>query len=208
MKSLQFFTSIAITLVSLLPVSSRPATAAEPTAPVTPPAADRQIGLLFDPKNRPEPGDPDNLAYLVERKYTGQCSGNSEPEAVAHFFSKTRKPSSGLRVIVRNTTFGFGGDTRPNTDREYYSGDISEGFLVKYGNHHSNRYLAVQPGNNEFDYVIKSGQSILESGKFSVKVDRKIITEYRHSTASVESYCAYYHRGHCIYQTRTVYNCN
>ncbi len=210
MKALQFVTSIAIASVALQPFSGLQA--AEPTITpqpiqVTPPVADPQIGLLFDPRNRPDPGDPPNLAYLVEKKYTGQCSGRSEPEAVAKFYSKTRKPAPGLRVIVRNLTFGFAGDTRPNTDREYYNGDISEGFLIKYGDHHSGRYLAVQPGNNEFDYVIKSGQNILESGKFSVKFDRKITTEYRHSTPVVESYCAYYHRGRCIYQTRTIFNC-
>jgi hypothetical protein len=212
MKALQFVASIAIASVSLLPFTGLKATAAEtstpqPTIQVTPPIADSQIGLLFDARNRPDPGDPANLAYLVEKRYTGQCGGNSEPEAVAKFYSKTRKPASGLRVIVRNITFGFSGDIRPNTDREYYNGDISEGFLIKYGDHHSVRYLAVQPGNNEFDYVIKSGQNILESGKFSVKFDRKITTEYRQSRPVVESYCAYYHRGHCVFQTRTVFNC-
>jgi hypothetical protein len=214
MKALQFVASLAIASVSLIPFTGLQATAAEatpanaqPTIQVTPPTADQQIGLLFDARNRPDPGDPANLAYLVEKKYVGQCGGNSEPEAVAKFYSKTRKPASGLRVIVRNITFGFAGDIRPNTDREYYNGDISEGFLIKYGDHHNGRYLAVQPGTNEFDYVIKSGQNILESGKFSIKFDRKITTEYRHSTPVVESYCAYYHRGHCIYQTRTVFNC-
>jgi hypothetical protein len=214
MKALQFVASIAIASVSLISSSGLQATAAEPTntsqptIQVTPPTTDLQIGLLFDARNRPDPGDPANLAYLVEKKYTGQCRGNSEPEAVAKFYSKTRKPAPGLRVIVRNITFGFSGDTRPNTDREYYNGDISEGFLIKYGDHHSGRYLAVQHGNNEFDYVIKSGQNILESGKFSIKFDRKITTEYRHSTPVVESFCAYYHRGHCIFQTRTVFNCH
>jgi hypothetical protein len=203
MKALQLVASVAIASVSLLPFAGLRATAAETTAP----AADRQIGLLFDPINRPDAADPENVAYLVERKYTGRCSGNSEPEANARFFSKTHKPAAGLRVIVRNVTFGFAGDTRPHTDREYYNGDISEGFLLKYGDHHSGRYLAVQPGNNEFDYVIKSGQNIFERGKFSVKFDRKIITEYRNGVATFESYCAYYRHGHCVYQNRTVFNC-
>jgi hypothetical protein len=108
---------------------------------------------------------------------------------------------------VRNITFGFAGDIRPNTDREYYNGDISEGFLIKYGDHHSGRHLAVQPGTNEFDYVIKSGQNILESGKFSVKFDRKITTEHRNSIPVLESYCAYYHLGQCVSRTRTVFHC-
>jgi hypothetical protein len=213
MKALQFIASIAITSVSLTP--GLQATAAEntsvndapPNIQVTPPVADPQIGLLFDAQNRPNSGDPANLAYLVEKRYVGQCSGSSEPEAVAKFYSKTRKPASGLRVIVRNITFGFAGDTRPNTDREYYNGDISEGFLIKYGDSHSGRYLAVQPGNNEFDYVIKSGQNILESGKFSVKFDRKITTEYRNSTPVFESFCDYFYRGRCVSRLRTVYRC-
>jgi hypothetical protein len=219
MKALQFAASLAIASVSLAPFTGLQATATEttpakrsqPTIQVTEPTADPQIGLLFAVRNRPDPSDPVNLAYLVEKKYVGRCAGNSEPEAVAKFYSKTRKPAPGLRVIVRNVSFGFAGETRPNTDREYYNGDISEGFLIKYGDQHSGRYLAVQPGNNEFDYVIKSGKDILESGKFSVKFDNKSTTEYRHGTPVVESYCADHHKekeGNCVYQTRTVFHCN
>jgi hypothetical protein len=214
MKVLQFVASLAIASVSLTPFSCLQATATEttpakrsqPTIQVTAPTADPQVGLWFNIKNRPDPTVPVNLAYLG-KKYIGQCGNHfeSEPEAVAGFYSKTRKPAPGLRVIVRNITFGFAGDPRPNTDREYYNGDISEGFLIKYGDRHNRRYLAVQPGNNEFDYVIKSGQNILESGKFSVKFDR--ITESRDPVPVVESYCAYYHEEKCVYQPRTVLRC-
>jgi hypothetical protein len=78
---------------------------------------------------------------------------------------------------------------------------------VKFGDYHNGQYLAVQPGNNQFDYVIKSGQIVLESGKFSMNIAKKIVTEQRDAYPTSESYCDHYHQGRCVYHYRTVYRC-
>jgi hypothetical protein len=210
MKALQLFVSISIATISLLPFySSLKAAAAENPIISTQreQPEEQKIGLLFEARNRANAGDPDNTAFLIEKRYSGQCSGSDAPEGAARFFSKTRKPAPGLRVIVRNITFGFSGDQKPHTDREYFHGDISEGFLVKFGDYHNGQYLAVQPGTNQFDYVIKSGQIVLESGKFSMNIAKKIITEQRDAYPTSESYCDHYYQGRCVYHYRTVYRC-
>lgn len=135
---------------------------------------EREIGLLFNAKNNPNPNDPQNTIFLVGTKFVGPCPAFDVHEGNARFFSKTKKPADNLRVIVRNVTFGFSGNEKPNIDREYYNGDASEEFNVRFGDSHSSKYLAVKPGLNKFEYVIKDGDTIVDSGEFSIKIDTKV----------------------------------
>ncbi|MEG4803617.1 hypothetical protein QUB63_31220 [Microcoleus sp. ARI1-B5] len=91
----------------------------------------------------------------------------------AAFISQTTLPAPGLRVIIRNVTPGIDKNPYPYTDREYDTAPVSEGFKVSFDIQHRNRYLAVQPGNNEFSYEIKRGNTIIESGTFTARIDRR-----------------------------------
>jgi hypothetical protein len=96
----------------------------------------------------------------------------------AKFISSTMLPAPGLRVVIRNVTPGIDQHPSPYTDREYDKAPMSEGFKVSLGTNHSGRYLAVQPGKNDFFYEIKRGNTVLESGAFIASID--------HQTKSVE----------------------
>jgi hypothetical protein len=140
---------------------------------------EREIGVIFENKNQPQVGDSPNTIFLIGTNFVGQCPALDAPEGDARFFSKTKMPADNLRLIIKNVTFGFAGSEKPNTNREYYIGDTSEGFNVRFGDSHNGRYLAVKPGNNQFEYVIKDRDTIVDSGDFSIVFDKKINTVQR-----------------------------
>jgi hypothetical protein len=107
---------------------------------------------------------------------SGGCQSYSTTEEIggqAVFISSTMPPAPGLRVAIRNVTPRIDQNPSPYTDREYHKAPNSEGFKVSLGTTHSGRYLAVQPGENHFYYEIKSGNTIIESGTFNVRIDHK-----------------------------------
>jgi hypothetical protein len=223
MKALQFVYFVAITFFTPLPLdlSFKVIAAEQPTGripssieseqpTVSPPkknTAEPTIGLLFESKSLPGGTDSEDTIYLIGTNYVGECSAIDQPEGVARFFSKKTKPADGVRVIVRNITFGFAGNQKPHTDREYYNGDVSEGFLVKFGTSHSGRYLAVQLGDNKFDYVIKNGDEIIENGEFSIKIDKKVSTVERNAFLYSEPYYTTDSEGRSILNSRTEKRC-
>jgi hypothetical protein len=58
-----------------------------------------------------------NSATVVSTEYTGECPGSQRETVKARFLSSTTPPAPGLRVIIRNVSRGFGGDSAPNTVR-------------------------------------------------------------------------------------------
>lgn len=169
---------------------------------------ERTSGMLFERKSIPNSGDPGNTVFLVGTEYVGQCPGKSDVESSARFFSRINKPAAKSRVFVRNITFGFAGNIKPYTNREYFSGDLSEGFSVKFADSHSDRYLAVRPGENRFDYIIKKNDVFVSSGEFSVMIDEKISTVTRDMVLRNETTCLEYKDGKCKHEiTLPQYRC-
>ena len=91
----------------------------------------------------------------------------------ATFISSNTPPAPGLRVVIRNVTPGIDQNPSPHTDREYDKPPTSEGFKVSLGTIHRGRFLAVQPGENRFSYDIKRGNTIIESGTFTARIDHQ-----------------------------------
>lgn len=169
---------------------------------------ERASGMLFERKSIPTSGDPSNTMFLIGTEYVGQCPGKSEIESSARFFSRINKPAARSRVFVRNITFGFAGSVKPYTNREYFSGDLSEGFLVKFGDAHNDRYLAVKPGENKFDYIIKQNDIFVSSGEFSVTIDEKISTVKRDAVLAYETTCLEHKDKKCVREiTLPQYRC-
>jgi len=113
---------------------------------------------------------------VTQDNYSGGCQSYSTTEEIggqAVFISSTMPPAPGLRVALRNVTPRIDQNPSPYTDREYDKAPNSEGFKVSLGTIHTGRYLAVQPGQNHFYYEIKSGNTIIESGTFNVRIDQK-----------------------------------
>lgn len=144
---------------------------------------------------------------LIKVEYVGECPGETNPVAKARFFSTKTRPAPDLRAIVKNVTFGFSGETKPFTDREYHSGDVSEGFNIQFGEQHSGRFLAVQPGENQFEYQIKRGQQVVETGEFTASFDQKTVQRSR-DTVPVRresKYCYRYKDDRCVAERTRVY---
>ena len=98
----------------------------------------------------------------------------------ATFISSNMPPAPGLRVVIRNVTPRIDQNPSPYTDRKYDKPPTSEGFKVSLGTIHGGRFLAVQPGENHFSYEIKRGNTILESGTFTARIDHKTQSRERH----------------------------
>lgn len=144
---------------------------------------------------------------LIKVEYVGECPGETASSAKARFFSSTTRPAPELRAVIKNVTFGFSGDTKPFTDREYYNGDVSEGFDIQFGEQHSGRFLAVQPGDNQFKYEIKRGQQIVETGEFTASFDQKTVQRSRNTipVRRESRYCQRYKNGRCVEKRTRVY---
>ena len=100
-------------------------------------------------------------------------STTEETGGQAAFISSNLPPAPGLRVKIRNVTPRIDQNPSPHTDREYDKPPTSEGFKVSLSTIHSGRFLAVQPGENQFSYEIKRGNTIIESGTFTARIDHK-----------------------------------
>lgn len=156
------------------------------------------VGFLFDGRST---GDSrQTTVSLVGIRFTGECPGELSPSTRARFFSKSTPPAPELRAVVRNTTFGFSGEQRPFTDREYFNGDVSEGFVVRFGDRHEGKFLAVRPGENQFEYEIRRGKQSIETGKFSATFDSRTFEQARDARLvwRETKHCVRYEKRRCV----------
>ncbi|GAP97258.1 hypothetical protein [Leptolyngbya sp. NIES-2104] len=156
------------------------------------------VGFLFDGRSA---GDSRQAAVsLVGIRFTGECPGELSPSTSARFFSKSTQPAPELRAVVRNVTFGFAGEQKPFTDREYFNGDVSEGFVIRFGDRHEGKFLAVRPGENQFEYEIRRGKQSIETGKFSATFDSRTFEQERDARLvwRETKYCVRYEKKRCV----------
>lgn len=130
-----------------------------------------------------------NQAEVVSTEYVGECPGSNAGSVKARFLSRSTPPAAGLRVVIRNLTRGIGGDREPYTDREYSKGRLSEGFFVVPATRHSGKYFAVLEGQNDLEYQIRQGDRVVESGSFTIEIDRETRTLERDAKVFYEDYC-------------------
>jgi hypothetical protein len=90
------------------------------------------------------------------------------------FVSEKTPPSPGLRVVLRNMSLKATSEPIPYSDREYDKGSRSEGFVAGLETEHQSRFLALQPGVNQFAYEIKRGEQVIESGQFSANITHQV----------------------------------
>jgi hypothetical protein len=90
------------------------------------------------------------------------------------FVSEKTPPSPGLRVVVRNMSLKETSEPIPYSDREYDKGSRSEGFVAGLETEHQSRFLAVQPGVNQFTYEIKRGEQAIETGQFTADITHEV----------------------------------
>lgn len=143
-----------------------------------------EIGLIFEGIREL------NTVALTTFQYTGECSGQVNPEIRAWFKSDQTPPARRRRVIIRNITPGVRPDEQPFTNREYDEGSTSEPFLIEFGTEHSNRRFRVLEGENEFEYEITERRNVIESGRFSAYFENTVQTQVRNSTFQTQQICA------------------
>lgn len=163
------------------------------------------VGFLFDGRSA---GDSRQAAVsLVGIRFTGECPGELSPSTNARFFSKSIRPAPELRAVVRNVTFGFAGEQKPFTDREYFNGDVSEGFVIRFGDQHEGRFLAVRPGENQFEYEIRRGKQSIETGKFSATFDSRTVEQEREARLvwRETTSCLRYEKRRCVHEIKSGY---
>jgi hypothetical protein len=90
------------------------------------------------------------------------------------FVSEKTPPSPGLRVVVRNMSLSKTSEPIPYSDREYDKGSRSEGFVAGLETEHQSRFLALQPGVNQFTYEIKRGEQVIETGQFTADIAHEV----------------------------------
>lgn len=147
------------------------------------PQSEATIGFEFE-------GSRDlNRATILTTQYTGDCPGTNTSQLTGYFLSSKTRPAPGLRAVIRNLTRGMGGDIKPYTDREYEKGDRSEFFYAQLATRHAEKFLAVLPGVNDFEYEIKRGTTVVESGRFSAEIGRQFASEVRSGRLVSEEYC-------------------
>lgn len=144
---------------------------------------------------------------LVGIRFTGECPGEQAASVQARFFSKSARPAPELRAVIRNVTFGFAGEQKPFTDREYFGGDVSEGFKMQFGDQHDGKFLAVMPGENQFAYEINRGQQSIETGEFSATFEEGTLEQERKANLvrREAKRCRRYKERRCIEEEVRVY---
>ncbi len=174
-KSKLFFNFIILTLFSI--------SQAPNSANAQSPRSLLQTGLEFQESPFFNVGSITSL-LVTQTTYSGSCVGGSfipsssgsvatrtevEP-ARARFVSSATPPASELRVIIRNITEGIDQNPSPYTNRKYNK-QLSEQFQLRLGTSHSDQYLAVREGKNNFSYEIKRNNTVIESGTFTATIN-------------------------------------
>ena len=170
-----------------------------------------QANLEFANSSSPNIGTIADRLVTTERRSAGYCVRSSyipgnlysttstEPGSLeAWFTSASTPPAPGLRVVIKNVTL-MTDEQIPYTDREYNQGSKSEHFFVRFGTRHNEQYLTVDSGKNDFIYEIKQGNVVVETGSFTVSLDKdsRVIQEFH-------SYQSSYDIRHCadLYQAQ------
>ncbi|NEP01688.1 MAG: hypothetical protein F6K58_24145 [Symploca sp. SIO2E9] len=143
-----------------------------------------EVGLVFIGSRKL------NSTSIRATQYTGECPGFEETYQEARFTSKTVPTARKRRVVIRNISIGVDSDPYPYTDREYDQGRLSEATRVRFDTHHSDRYFHVLEGKNDFEYEIKQGKVIIESGSFTAFINRDIQKQERHASLNKKRTCA------------------
>lgn len=130
-----------------------------------------------------------NQASITEIEYEGECPGKEASSQQARFTSSQTPPALGRRVIVRNVTRGVASAPYPYTDRKYTQGRASEPTRMAFGNSHSSKRLNVLEGENIFEYEIKQGDRVIDSGSFSAVIEKEVDVRKRDAIASQQSVC-------------------
>ena len=102
--------------------------------------------------------------------YTGTCPGVEVTKREAKFVSLTTAPERGLRVKVKNVTPGLDDSPYPFTDRKYDKGSASEKTFLFPKDKHKRKTFSVVEGENNFEYIIKKGRTVLEAGRFNANI--------------------------------------
>jgi len=137
-----------------------------------------------------------NALSLPVYRYVGDCPGSGVGRITAVFRSNTTLPTEHLEVEIRNVTAGIDDDPYPHIERDYDEGSTSEWADIGFSADQirvfiGRRTIAVMPGLNRFEYVIKHDDDrILEQGEFATRiVPQPIIQERRAQQQRTEQYC-------------------
>lgn len=183
LPQLAFGLSLGCLTLSTLSSFSQPAQA-NPIAPGSGTAIAAEMGWEFDGRQTL------NLAALRETQYVGDCPGQETETVEARFTSSKVPPAPGRRVIIRNVTRGISGDPLPFTNREYEKGRSSEATKIEFGSKHSSKRFRVLPGDNQFEYEIRQGDRLMDSGSFVATIEKRYQEIRRDAQWYEEEICA------------------
>lgn len=136
-----------------------------------------------------------NALSLPVYRYVGECPGGGVGRITAVFRSNTTQPTEDLEVEIRNVTAGIDDDPYPHIERDYDEGSTSERADIGFSADQirvfiGRRTIAVMPGLNQFEYVIKNDDDrILEQGEFATRVVPQPIVQERRAQQRTEQYC-------------------
>ncbi len=155
---------------AIVGVFAAAATYAIPTSAQIQPAENPpSVGLRFGGRS------PLNQANFLVTDYFGDCQGTQISELEASFISEKTPPAPYRRVIIRNVTRGVSANPYPYTDREYDERrPTSETARASLGDTHDRRRFNLIDGNNEFQYEIKERDRVIDSGKFSAQILKRL----------------------------------
>jgi hypothetical protein len=150
-----------------------------------------------------------NLIVIPYYEYYGECPG-SETGAIRGWFTSSQyPPASDRRVVVRNVSRGMSPEDPPYTDREYLKGRSSEGFDMRFGKSHDQRFFRVLPNVNIFEYEINEGSTVIDRGLFKSEVRPsspiRIERNREKRTKSVPIEYQEYNQNRQRYETKTRY---
>jgi hypothetical protein len=178
---LAFFRGLVITVCLTAPIVKSVPSAASETTPQSQVSA--EVGFEF-PGNREL-----NQTSITEVEYDGECSGKDSPTIEAKFTSSKTTPADGRRVIVKNVTRGMTSDPYPYINREYHQGRSSESTYMEFGAKHDGKKFRVLDGENQFEYEIKQGDRVIDSGTFTAIFEKVVEVKRRDAVANQESIC-------------------
>jgi hypothetical protein len=130
-----------------------------------------------------------NQALLTTIEYEGDCPGTDQPALEARFSSSKTPPAPGRRAVIKNVTRGVASDPYPYTNREYTQGRSSEPTQMELGATHSGKRFRVLEGENKFEYEIKQGDRVIDSGSFTAAIEKQVDARRRDAVAQTQSIC-------------------
>ncbi|MBW4695622.1 MAG: hypothetical protein KME27_28060 [Lyngbya sp. HA4199-MV5] len=178
-RSLVLLSTIGCGIATSLLCTALPAQTTQPSTTAT----DAEMGWEFL-------GSRDlNQTEVTEIEYHGNCPGKDTPSTEAKFTSSKTPPAPGRRVTVRNVTRGLASDPYPYTDREYDKGRSSESTQMIFGTRHNGKHLIVLQGENSFEYDIRQGNQVIDSGTFTATINLNQDARERKAILSTNKVC-------------------